>query len=80
MLNLLNNSWGHIYFVTNLNNYTVNFLQFVNDANGKKPGAPSSGYVPTFNYVKPTGLTGKYYSVDPLNSRWQGQLGLKFNF
>ncbi|MFL5740445.1 MAG: carboxypeptidase regulatory-like domain-containing protein [Flavisolibacter sp.] len=80
VLNLLNNSWGHIYFVTNLNNYTVNFLQFVNDANGKKPGAPSSGYVPTFNYVKPTGLTGKYYSIDPLNSRWQGQLGLKFNF
>ena len=80
VLNLLSNSWGRIYFVTNLNNYTVNFLQFVNDANGKKPGAPSTGYMPTFNFVKPTGLTGQYYTVDPINSRWQGQLGVKYNF
>jgi Carboxypeptidase regulatory-like domain len=80
VLNLLNNDWGHVTFVTNLNNYTVNFLQFVKDANGKNPGAPSSGYIPTFNFVKPTGLNGHYYTVDPINSRWQGQLGIKLNF
>lgn len=80
LLNLIDNSMGHIYFVTNLNNYTVNFLKFVQDPNGKNPGAPSTGYVPTFNFVKPAGINNQYYTVDPLNSRWQGQLGIKFNF
>lgn len=79
-LNLLNNHWGHINFVININNYTVNFLKFAKDATGKSPGAPSTGYQPTFNFVKPTGLNGKYYTVDPINSRWQSQLGVKFNF
>lgn len=80
VLNLLNSDWGHISFVTNINNYTVNFLKFARDANGKSPGAPASGYQPTFNFVKPTGLNNNYYTVDPVNSRWQGQLGVKFNF
>ena len=80
VLNLLNNNWGHITFVTNLNNYTVNFLQFVKDANGKTPGTPASGYAPTFNFVKPTGINNSYYTLDPINSRWQGQVGIKYNF
>lgn len=80
VLNLINNSWGHVTFVTNLNNYTVNFLKFVKDANGVAPGKPSSGYIPTFNFVKPTGIDNHYYTLDPINSRWQGQLGVKFNF
>ena len=80
VLNLLNNEWGRVSFVTNLNNYTVNFLKFVADANGKNPGAPSTGYIPTFNFVKPTGVGGHYYTLDPINSRWQGQFGIKYNF
>ncbi len=80
VLNLLNNDWGHVTFVTNLNNYTVNFLKFVNDANGKKVGAPATGYMPTFNFVKPSGIDNHYYTLDPINSRWQGQLGIKYNF
>ncbi|MDQ6814017.1 MAG: TonB-dependent receptor, partial [Bacteroidota bacterium] len=80
VLNLLNNNWGHVTFVTNLNNYTVNFLQFVNDAGGKKPGTPSTGYTPAFNFVKPSGIDNHYYTLDPINSRWQGQVGVKFNF
>ncbi len=80
VLNLLNNDWGHITFVTNVNNYTVNLLSFVKDANGVAPGKPSSGYQPTFNFNRPTGLNGNYYTVDPINSRWQGQLGVKYNF
>jgi len=80
VLNLLNNDWGHITFVTNVNNYTANLLTFVKDANGVAPGKPSSGYLPTFNFNKPTGLDGHYYTVDPINSRWQGQLGIKYNF
>ena len=80
VLNFINNNWGHITFVTNTNNYTVNFLKFVNDVNGKKPGAPSTGYIPTFQYQKPTGIDNQYYTVDPISSRWQGQLGVKYNF
>ena len=33
VLNLINNNWGHVYFVTNVNNYTANLLTFVKDAN-----------------------------------------------
>ncbi len=80
LMNLISNSSGHIYFVTNVNNYTVNLLTFAKDANGVSPGKPSSGYLPTFNFIKPTGLNGHYYTVDPLNSRWQGQFGIKYNF
>ncbi|UAY52364.1 TonB-dependent receptor [Ferruginibacter albus] len=81
VLNFINNNWGHIYFVTNVNNYTVNFLKFVKDANGKAVGTPASGYLPTFNYLAPpAGSNNQYYTVDPLNSRWQGQMGVKFNF
>lgn len=78
VLNLLSNSWGHVNFVSNTNNYTVNFLQFVADANAKKPGDPSTGYSPTFKFLQP--INNHYYSADPVNSRWQGQLGLKYNF
>ena len=84
VLNLINNDWGHITFVTNVNNYTVNVLNFVGYSNGSggtvAVGKPSSGYLPTFTFNKPTGLGGHYYTVDPINSRWQGQLGLKYNF
>lgn len=85
VLNLLNNDWGHITFVTNVNNYTVNLLTFVADpANGSTPaipvGKPSSGYTPAFNFNKPAGINNQYYTVDPINSRWQGQVGVKFNF
>ncbi|QEC57807.1 TonB-dependent receptor [Flavisolibacter ginsenosidimutans] len=95
VLNLLNNDWGHIAFVTNVNNYTVNLLTFAADPSVTNPalidpvknptgiipiGKPSSGYLPAFTFNKPTGVNGQYYTVDPLNSRWQGQLGVKFNF
>jgi hypothetical protein len=80
VLNLLNNDWGHITFVTNVNNYTVNMLSFANDANGKAPGKPEGGYIPTFTFNRPATANGKYYTVDPINSRWQGQLGIRYSF
>jgi hypothetical protein len=80
VLNLLNNDWGHVNFVTNVNNYTVNFLKYTTDANGKGVGTPASGYTPTYNFIKPNGIGGQYYTLDPINSRWQGQLGVKLNF
>ena len=80
VLNLLNNSWGHVNFVTNVNQYDVNFLKYATDANGKAAGTPASGYLPTYNFVKPTGVNNHYYTLDPINSRWQGQFGIKYNF
>ena len=79
VFNLINNNWGHITFVTNANNYTVNFLKFVKDGTGKAPGSPSTGYSPTFQFQAPP-ANGHYYTTDPINSRWQGQLGLKYSF
>ncbi|HMC87844.1 MAG TPA: carboxypeptidase regulatory-like domain-containing protein, partial [Chitinophagaceae bacterium] len=76
VLNLISNSWGHITFVSNTNNYTVNFLKFVADGNGKAVGDPSTGYSPTFQFLQPTG--NHYYTNDPVNSRWQGQLGIHY--
>ncbi|MBK2247173.1 TonB-dependent receptor [Francisella tularensis] len=73
VFNLINNSWGHITFVPNTNNYTVSLLRFVNQVAG----------VPNFYFTPPpaTGATaGKYYTVDPINSRWQGQFGIKYVF
>ncbi|GAC1379117.1 MAG: carboxypeptidase regulatory-like domain-containing protein [Ginsengibacter sp.] len=86
--NLINKDWGHIAFVTNVNNYTVNLLNFAvdpNNINAANPtgipiGKPSSGYKPAFTFNKPNGIGGQYYTVDPINSRWQGQLGVKLNF
>ena len=85
VLNFINNDWGHIRFVTNTNNYNISFLNFANytpagTTTSVKPGAPSTGYVPTFTYSNPTGIDNQYYTVDPINSRWQGQLGIKYNF
>ncbi len=98
VLNLLNNDWGRINFITNVNNYTVNFLRFaaynadalgnpVAVPSGSSPtgagravSTPANGYVPTFTFIKPTGVNGNYYTTDPINSRWQGQLGVKFIF
>ena len=86
VLNLLNNDWGHVNFVSNVNNYSVNFLKFVKDASGVNPGAPlkadgtTVNYTPSFNFVKPSGIQNQYYTLDPINSRWQGQVGIKYNF
>ena len=85
VLNLINNNWGHITFVSNLNNYTVNFLKFVPDAAGNAVGNPykadgtTVNYTPTFQFQQPN-LGSHYYYNDPINSRWQGQLGLKYSF
>ena len=81
VLNLINNDWGHINFVTNINNYTVNILKFVPDNSSSTGVAPgSAAYTPTYNFAPPATSNGKYYTLDPINSRWQGQLGIRYSF
>ncbi len=79
VLNLLSQNWGKVYFVTNVNNYAIPLLGFANDANKVAPGG--TGYIPTYNFMKyPDNNSNQYYTVDPINSRWQMQFGLKYNF
>jgi hypothetical protein len=47
---------------------------------GSAVAEPTSGYIPTFTFNKPTGLGGFYYAVAPLYSRWDQQLGVKYSF
>ena len=56
VLNLINNDWGHITFVTNVNNYTVNLLTFAaydKDVNGN-PIAPANPSSPQVAIGKPS--------------------------
>ncbi len=79
VLNMLSKDWGKVRFVTNVNNYNVPLLGFANDANKVAPGG--TGYIPTYNFMKyPDNNNSQYYTVDPINSRWQVQFGLKYNF
>ncbi len=81
VLNLINSDWGHINFVTNINNYTVNILKLVSDNSSVTGVAPgSAAYTPTYNFAPPSNSNGKYYTKDPINSRWQGQLGIRYSF
>ena len=89
--NLINSDWGKIYFVTNVNNYTANFLGMQtatvkNAAGAVVPFTVNGAAVadptvknPYFQYL-PGANNGQYYTVDPINSRWQGQFGIKYSF
>ena len=81
--NLISNSWGRVYFVTNVNNYTANFLAMVTSGtptqNGAAVATAPSAKTPYFQYL-PGANNGQYYTVDPMNSRWQGQFGIKYSF
>ena len=81
--NLINSDWGKIYFVTNVNNYTANFLGMVTSGtatqNGVAVATAPTAKTPYFQYL-PGSNNGQYYTVDPINSRWQGQFGIKYSF
>ena len=83
LANLISSDWGKVYFVTNVNNYTANFLGMVTSGTATQNGiavttAPSAK-TPYFQYL-PGANNGQYYTVDPMNSRWQGQFGIKYSF
>ena len=65
--NLLNREWGLQYFVPNINNSGYALLDFVRIENQR----------PVYQFKNPTGSP---WQTDPINSRWQGQLGLRYSF
>lgn len=71
--NLLNKEWGKVYFVPNTFNSTaaVGLTKTGNIAAGQ----PSAGD-PVYNFRTP----GLPYTVDQFASRFQAQLGLRYNF
>ncbi len=71
--NLLNKDWGKVYFVPNTFNSTasVGLTKVGNVAAGQ----PSAGD-PTYNFKTP----GSAYTIDQFASRFQAQLGVRYNF
>jgi hypothetical protein len=71
--NLLNKDWGKVYFVPNTFNSTasVGLTKVGNVATGQ----PSAGD-PTYNFKTP----GLPYTIDQFASRFQAQLGVRYNF
>lgn len=65
--NLLNRNWGAQNFVPNINNSGYALLDFKKIESGQ----------PVYEFRNPL---GKPWQVDPLNSRWQAQLGVTYSF
>ncbi|WP_295231640.1 TonB-dependent receptor [uncultured Chryseobacterium sp.] len=73
LTNLLNKDWGKVYFVPNTFNSTasVGLTKVGNVATGQ-PGAGD----PTYNFKTPN----LPYTIDQFASRFQAQLGVRYNF
>ncbi len=74
LTNLLYRNWGKQYFVSNTFNSTSSV------GLSKTTGGFSSSGVLTdalFSFTKPT---QQPYTIDPINSKWQIQVGLRYNF
>ncbi|WP_216680019.1 TonB-dependent receptor [Hymenobacter siberiensis] len=67
--NLLNREWGLQYFVPNLNNSGYALMDFVRIDPVKNQ--------PVFQFRNPTSTP---WQTDPINSRWQGQVGVRYVF
>ncbi|MFP3597616.1 TonB-dependent receptor [Chryseobacterium sp. SIMBA_029] len=73
LTNLLNKDWGKVYFVPNTFNSTasVGLTKVGNVAAGQTAAGD-----PTYNFTKP----GLPYTIDQFASRFQAQLGVRYNF
>ncbi len=65
--NLVNKTWGQQTFVANTLNSGYQLISVASVTND----------VATFRFNNPS---GKPYQIDPIASKWQGQLGLRFSF
>ncbi len=70
LTNLIDKNWGKVYFSPNTYNSTasVGLVPYI-------PARSSQGY-PLYQFINP----GLPYSVDPLASRWQMQIGARYTF
>lgn len=66
-LNLLHYQWGKQHFVPNISNLTYQLIQLDGIENN----------MPIYQFDNPQGTP---WQIDPLNSRWQAQLGLRYRF
>ncbi len=66
-LNLIYRDWGRQAFVPNVLNSSFPLLDFVGLEDNR----------PQFQFKNPSGTP---WQVDPLNSRWQAQVGLRYSF
>jgi hypothetical protein len=65
--NLISKTWGNQYYVPNVQNAGFGLMDFVRIQGGQ----------PWFQFKNPAGTP---WLVDPLNSRWQAQVGLQYDF
>lgn len=65
--NIINKNWGEQHFVPNVENSSFSLLEFKGIVNNQA----------IFQFENPTGTP---WQIDPIASRWQGQLGLKYIF
>ena len=68
VFNFINNDWGRLVFVPNVVNSSFSLLNFRGVENNE----------PQFQYNIPEGTAP--YVTDLFNSRWRGQIGVKYNF
>ena len=68
VLNFINKDWGRLAFVPNVVNSSFSLLNFRGIDNG----------TPQFQFNIPEGTDP--YVTDLFNSRWRGQLGIKYSF
>ncbi len=73
LTNLLNKDWGKVYFVPNTFNSTAS--AGLTKVGNIAAGQPSAGD-PTYNFKTPT----LPYTIDQFASRFQAQLGIRYNF
>ena len=73
LTNLLNKDWGKVYFVPNTFNSTAS--TGLTKVGNIAAGQPSAGD-PTYNFKTPT----LPYTIDQFASRFQAQLGIRYNF
>ena len=66
-LNLLHHDWGHQTYVPNVLNSSYQLIDFDGVVDNR----------PTYQFNNPQGTP---WQVDPLNSRWQAQFGVRYNF
>ncbi len=70
--NLINSSWGRMYYVGNKAMTLVDFEGFVDEDGGD--------YTPTFGFDAPEGDVWDIDDIGVNSSRWQAQIGIRYIF